>query len=159
MKDLIVYYSFEGNTKKAAEQIAKAMDADILELETIKQLPKNNAKFFVGGAMAAFEINAKLKNLGKNLNEYNRIIIGTPIWAGKCAPAINTFLKKCGYPEKIHAVFTLSGGGDNEKCLQQINKKLTNLKCTVALADENNPKSKENEVKINRFVESLNECI
>ena len=38
MKKLIIFYSFEGNTKLIAENIAKAIDADILELKPEKEV-------------------------------------------------------------------------------------------------------------------------
>lgn len=49
MKDLVVYYSLEGNTKQAAEMIAQKLDTDILQIETDNKIPKSNLKFFIGG--------------------------------------------------------------------------------------------------------------
>ena len=50
MKRLVVYYSLSGNTKEAAEKIAKGLDADLLQLETVKAMPKSfAAQIVVGG--------------------------------------------------------------------------------------------------------------
>ena len=41
MKKLVIFYSFEGNTKYIAENIAEAVDADILELKPVKDIKSN----------------------------------------------------------------------------------------------------------------------
>mgnify|MGYP001183204377 CR=1 FL=1 len=155
MKDLVVYYSFEGNTRQAAEIIAERLHADILQLDTVKELPKNKMKYFIGGMQAALGVCAKLKPIAIDPEQYDRIILGTPVWAGKAAPAINTFLKSYNVKNKITALFTLSGGGDNERCVRYLEKKLVNLRTTVALADRNYPCASENDRKLNAFMEEL----
>lgn len=45
--------------------------------------------------------------------------------------------KKYGIADKIDAVFTFSGGGDNDRCMAQLSKTLKNIKNEVALADRN----------------------
>lgn len=44
MKNLVVFYSLEGNTKFIASQIAKKVNADILELKTKKEYPNKGFK-------------------------------------------------------------------------------------------------------------------
>jgi len=155
MKDLVVYYSLEGNTREAAEIIAGRLHADILRLNTVKEIPRNKMKYVIGGMQAVFGVCAKVKPIALNPEQYDRIILGTPVWAGKPAPAINTFLKSCNVKDKITALFTLSAGGDNERCVRNLRKKLNNLKTTVALADRNLPHASENHRKLDEFVEEL----
>lgn len=155
MKDLVVYYSLEGNTRQAAERIAERLHADILQLQTVKEILKSKMKFFIGGMQATFGVCAKLKPLALNPEQYDRIILGTPVWAGKATPAVNAFLKKFNVKNKVTALFTLSGGGDNDKCVRYLKKKLAHLRTTVALADRNHPDASENERKLNGFVEEL----
>ena len=75
-----------------------------------------------------------------------------PVWAGMPASPVNTFIKSYGVADKIDAVFTFSGGGDNDRCLLQLSKSLKNLKNQVALADRNSDKAKDNEEKLDKFV-------
>ncbi len=96
MKSLIVFYSLEGHTKSIADIIQKELNCDLLELKPEKEIPKTGIrKFFWGGGKSAiFNEKPTLKNQIPNLNGYDAIFIGTPIWAGKYTPAINTFISQ-----------------------------------------------------------------
>ncbi len=160
MKIIVVYYSLDGNTKIAAEQIAGELKADILRLDTVKKISAGvPGKFAVGGMQAVFGICPKLEAITIPVDQYDRIIIGTPVWAGKCAPAISSFLKYCringNLQEKVQDVFTCSGGGDNKNCIAGLAKKLPNLKNNLALADRNNQFASANEQKLKTFIEEI----
>lgn len=156
MKRVIVYYSLTNNTKEAAEHLAGKLDADLYQIETLKPMPKGKGmQMMLGGMKATFGMHPAIKGVPDELTEYAEIVLGTPIWAGKNAPAVNTLLKSKEVREKITAVFTFSGGGDNDKCMAGLQKKLPNLKHTVALADRNNKLASENERKLDTFAEEL----
>ena len=156
MNRVVIYYSLTGNTKDAAETIKTQLDADIIELKTVKKLSQNNfRKFMIGGMRATFGMCAKLEKIEIDLSKYDEIILGTPIWAGKCVPAINTLLRDKKIADKVFAVFTVSGGGDNDKCIANLKKRLPNMKHTIALADCNNELSKKNQTNISKFVEEI----
>lgn len=153
---VVLYYSLTDNTKEAAETIAGRLNADIFRIETAKPLPQSMAKqMFFGGMQATFGMKPKLKALPTNLSSYDEIIVGTPIWASKNAPAINTLLASGKVREKVTAVFTFSGGGDNDKCMAKLSGKLPNLKAQVALADRKNPLAKENEARLEAFLKEI----
>lgn len=156
MNRVVIYYSLTGNTKDAAETIKTQLDADIIELKTVKKLSQNNfKKFMIGGMRATFGMCAKLEKIEINLSKYDEIILGTPIWAGKCVPAINTLLRDKKIADEVFAIFTVSGGGDNDKCIANLKKRLPNMKHTIALADCNNELSKKNQTSISKFVEEI----
>ena len=72
MKNLVVFYSLEGNTKFIASQIAKKVNADILELKTKKEYPnKGFKKYFWGGRSVLFNQKPELIEYDKNINEYD----------------------------------------------------------------------------------------
>lgn len=93
MKNLIVYYSHDGNTRYIEKLIAERIDADVLELKPKKEFPKEGfKKYFWGGKSAVFNEKPVLLNTLPVLDEYDTIIIGTPIWASTYAPPVNTFI-------------------------------------------------------------------
>ena len=158
MKTLVAYYSLSGNVKEAAEIIAKELDADLLRLEPVKDIPTKGFKMFMqGGGMATFALGTRLKDYSSyDLESYDRIILGTPVWAGKSTPAVNEFIRKCGCKEKIYGVFTSAGSGNNDKCLDILDKKLDNLKFAASLADKQNAEMAQyNEEVLNEFIGNL----
>lgn len=157
MKRAVVYYSLSGNTKEAAEYIAKEIGADIFEIDLVKAMPDSfGQQIMYGGMLVTFGVKAKIKNVPEHIDVYDEIIIGAPIWAGKVAAPINTLLSKYGIADKVAAVFTLSGGGDNDKCIARLSKQLKNMKTSVALADKSNELSAKNEEKLKQFVKEIN---
>ena len=156
MKMAIIYYSLTDNTRNAAESLAKLLDIDLYRIETIKPMPSDKAKqMLIGGMQATFGICPEIKGVPENIALYDEIIIGTPIWAGKNAPAVNTLLRHKETKEKVTAVFTFSGGGDNDKCIERLTKMLPQLKHTAALADRNNETACHNEDKLCAFAEEI----
>ena len=156
MKRLVVYYSLSGNTKEAAEKIASAVNGDLLRLETVKDMPRNFvAQIIVGGGQVMMKYVPKLKPYDKDIISYDEIILGSPIWNSKGVPAINAFLEDKDAAKKVTALFFLSGGGEIKKGLEALTKKLPNLVNTVSLLDIKHKDSKDNDIKIQQFVEKI----
>ena len=153
MSKAVVYYSLSGNTKEAAVEIARKLGAKIFEIEPLKPLPQNTVRqMIVGGMQSTFGRKPQIKGVPDNIDYYDEIILGTPIWAGMPAAPVNTFIKKYGIADKIDAVFTFSGGGDNDRCMAQLSKTLKNIKNQVALADRNSEMAKNNHDKLEKFI-------
>ena len=163
MKTIIVYYSLDGNTAKAAQELAKAIGADLCRIEPVKPIVSAGKPTFrtimTGGAQVTFGICPELKEFSTDLSQYERIVLGTPVWAGKCASFVRTFAKKYAkrhhLSDKVTAVFTLSGSGDNTGCLADLKKLLPQIGANVSLVDRSHSLSEENEKKLNEFAGEL----
>lgn len=156
MKRLVVYYSLSGNTKEAAEDIAKALDADLVRLDTVKPMPKSYAaQILVGGGQVAMNKIPKIKKIDTDINAYDEIILGTPVWNSKGVPAVNAFLKDSNAANKVKSVFIFSAGGDIKKCTDALVTQLPNLKYTVSLLDKKHVDSVNNKSKIEGFVADI----
>lgn len=156
MKRAVVYYSLAGNTQAAATAIAEALEADIFPIEPIKALPKSRfLAMMTGGMQATFGLCPPIREMSLSIADYDQILLGTPVWAGKCAAPVKSFFQTYGWDkldEKLTAVFTCSGGGDNESCIRQLKKRMHHIRSTVALADENNPACADNEARLRSFI-------
>ncbi len=112
MKALVIYYSFDGNTRLVSRLIAEAAGADVLELRTEDQPPsKGFSKYFWGGRQVFMKARPVLLPLDKDPAAYDLLFIGAPVWAFAPAPAMSSFLEKSGLRGKKIAVFCCSGGG------------------------------------------------
>lgn len=121
MATLVVYFSFEGNTKLIAETIAETVGADLAELKTSKEYPKQGfQKFFWGGRSVLFGEKPELTNSPIDLSRYDTIMIGTPVWVGSFVPPLKTFLSKYRITGKRIALFACHGGGGAKKCMANI---------------------------------------
>ena len=158
MKRLVVYYSLSGNTEEAAKKIAGKLGADLLKLETKKRMPKGfAAQILVGGGQVMMNHIPELMPYSTNIEDYDEIVLGSPIWNGKGVPAVNAFLKDEKAAKKVTALFFLSAGGDTKKGLEAITKKLPNLETTVSLLDKKQEGSRSNDAKIEEFVSLVSE--
>ena len=156
MKRLVIYYSLSGNTEEAAKQIAGRLGAELLKLETVKPMPKRfAAQILVGGGQVLMNHIPALKPLGKDLGAYDEIILGSPIWNSKGVPAVNAFLQDEAAAAKVTSLFFLSGGGETQKGLAAITKKLPNLKHTVSLLDKKHKDSRDNAAKLEQFAAEI----
>ena len=94
MKDLVVYFSLEGNTEYAANKIKEKTGADLLRLVPKKAYhDKGFAKFFWGGKSAVMAEKPEIEEIGIDLAPYDRIIFGFPVWASNYTPPLRTFIE------------------------------------------------------------------
>lgn len=114
-KALVIYYSFEGNTRSIAEAIAGELGADILELKPVKELrSKGFGKYIWGGRQVVTGKMPELMPLDKDAGDYGTIFIGSPVWAYTFAPALRTFFKQCPLKGKRVGIFLCHGGGPKD---------------------------------------------
>lgn len=150
-KIIVVYYSFEGNTKSIAEFLAKDLSADILEVKPNKEIKsKGFGKYFWGGRQVIMGKKPELKPLSKNLDEYDIILVGTPIWAGTYAPPIKTLLEENYIEGKKVAYFYSHQGGPGkavDKAKSVIQKKNTFIGYKDFLSPKENIESSSKEAK------------
>ena len=158
MKSIIVYYSLEGNTEYAAEKIAEITGADKLKLVPKKVYPsKGFKKFLFGGKSAVMAETPELEPYEFNGDEYDRVIIGFPVWASTITPPIRTFIKEHDITKKKIAVFACQSGNGAEKAFGKLKEALgvDSFEQEMVLIDPKNRPSKTNEEKIKQFCGKL----
>ena len=125
MSTLVVFFSFDGNTKFIAETIADTINADVVELKTSKKYPTEGfQKYFWGGKSVIFGEKPQLINDRIDWNRYETILIGTPVWAGSYAPPVKSFINQYHIQGKQVALFASHGGGGAEKCFAKLKEAL-----------------------------------
>ena len=153
MKTAIVFYSQSGNVRWVAQQMAEILKADLIELECVKQYPdKGFKKFYWGGKSAVMQETPKLQPYVFNGEEYDRIILGSPVWASNIAPPLRTFIKdnQEALIEKKTAAFVCMAGSGGQKALNKL-EKLVTLCAQLVLIDPLERPSRDNDALIRDF--------
>ncbi|MBE5959120.1 MAG: hypothetical protein E7254_09715 [Lachnospiraceae bacterium] len=126
MKTLCLYYTRTNTTKEVIEAIAQTIGADVAEYTDGKN--RNGFLGYVGACFAT--INNTISNVSIkgdiNLKEYDRVIIGMPIWAeGPCAIG-RALIKKYGNEMPSEVYYVVTHMGDKNDYMAKI-KKMDNL--------------------------------
>ena len=129
MKTLIIYYSAQGHTKSIAEEVAKNLQADLFEITPKDIYTEDDLNWMDDNARCTREHDSpELRDIelsstsAPNWTEYDRIIIGYPIWWGISAWPVNSFIKLQDFTNKTVIPFCTShssGLGNSDKELQK----------------------------------------
>lgn len=128
----VIYYSLEGNTDYIARQISEKTGAELIRLVPKKEYPTGKvSKYIWGGKSATFGEMPPLDNSPIDLNKYDTIILGCPLWAGKITPPMNTFLNTYEIKDKNIAIYMCCLGGNTDKVIGLMEEKLASNKMLV----------------------------
>ena len=108
---LLVYFSYTGHTKYIAEIIKQNINCDAIRLEPV--IPYSNDYNKVVNDEQNQESSDKIpeiKDINIDLDLYDTIIIGTPVWWYRSAPVIRAFLKKYDLSNKIIIPYATNAG-------------------------------------------------
>jgi flavodoxin len=123
MKTLIAYYSRTGNTRKAAEALARHMDADIVEIPCDKY--DGGAKGLINAGHDSVHAEApEIGDLPADPAAYDRVILGGPVWVWDAAPPLRSVIREVELAGKPVAVFVTYGGGPHGRPLRQLEDEL-----------------------------------
>lgn len=126
---LVVYFSAQSHTKAVAEKVASNLEADIFEIVpediyTSADLDWNDSNSRVSKEHNDESLrNVKLKDTKvENWEEYDRILIGYPIWWGIAAWPVDAFVKANNFSGKTVIPFctsSSSGIGQSGELLKE----------------------------------------
>ena len=114
---LVVYYSWSGNTRQAAQYIAEHTGAHTMEIVPVKPYSKDyNECVEQAKKEVQTEATPEIKTPTVDLNKYDVVFIGTPNWWSSIAPPVRTFLEKNNFAGKKVALFVTHGSGGMARC-------------------------------------------
>ena len=115
MKKLVAYFSASGVTRKVAADLAKAKDADLYEIEPVEKYTRADLEWHDKNSRSTIEMKNKSfrpemvkKELDVDL--YDTIYVGFPIWWYTAPTIVNTFLEAYPFKNKKIVLFATSGG-------------------------------------------------
>lgn len=111
MNKLIVYFSYTNNTRTIANKIKEKLNCDILEIKTV--IPySEDYQSVVDDEQNSEASNhlPEIQDINIDLDKYDEIILGTPVWWYRPVPAIRTFLNQNDLSGKTIKPFATNAG-------------------------------------------------
>jgi flavodoxin len=115
MKKLVAYFSASGTTKNAAIRLAKAVGADLFEIRPAVPYTSADLDWTNQKSRSSIEMNdpgsrPEIAERVANMDAYDTVFIGFPIWWYVAPTIINTFVESYDFSGKALIPFATSGG-------------------------------------------------
>ena len=157
-KTLVAYFSASGVTKKMAENLAEAADADLFEIKPETPYTKADLDWTKKTSRSTIEMNdpasrpAIAEKLG-NMDAYDTVFVGFPIWWYVAPKIINTFLESYDLSGKTIIPFATSGSSGMGKTVEKLRPSCSD---TTTWKDGKLLKSSADKKTLTAWIESLN---
>lgn len=124
-KRLVACFSASGVTAKVAENLADAIGADIFEIQPEIPYTKADLNWMDKKSRSTMEMSDPTSRPGiavkrDNMDEYDTIFVGFPIWWYIAPTIINTFLESYNLKGKTIIPFATSGGSGMGKTNEKL---------------------------------------
>lgn len=132
-RKLVAYFSASGTTAKVAETLAEAIGADIYEIEPAVPYSKADLDWTNQKSRSSIEMSDPASRpaiAGKrdNMDDYDTVFVGFPIWWYVAPHIINTFLESYDLTGKTIIPFATSGGSGMGKTNEKLQPSCQNSK-------------------------------
>jgi len=124
-KKLVAYFSASGVTAKVADMLADAVGADIYEIRPEVPYTKADLNWMDKKSRSTIEMNDKsirpaIADKDAQIDQYDTIFLGFPIWWYVAPTIINTFLESHDFAGKKIILFATSGSSGFGKTVEEL---------------------------------------
>ena len=124
-KTLVAYFSASGVTEKVAKELAEVAGADLHEIKPAQRYTDADLDWHDKNSRSSVEMADKTSRPAitdklANMDEYQTIYVGFPIWWYTCPTIINTFLESYDFKGKTVIPFATSGGSTIDKACKDL---------------------------------------
>lgn len=113
---LVVYFSATGTTKPLAEYAADILNADIYEIVPAVPYSEADLAYYTNGRADREQNDSSarppISGNVKNMEQYDTVLLGYPLWHGQAPRVISTFLESYDFSEKTVLPFCTSHSSD-----------------------------------------------
>jgi flavodoxin len=119
-KILVAYFSCSGTTARAAKELARAAGADLFEIRPETPYAKADLNWMDMKSRSSREMNdpesrPAVSGRVENMEQYDAVFVGFPIWWYTVPTIVNTFLESYDLSGKTVIPFATSGGSDLDR--------------------------------------------
>ena len=131
-KVVVTYFSASGVTAKTANKLAKEVDGDVFEIEPKEKYTSADLNWMDKKSRSSVEMNdpASRPEIAKqveNMDMYDTVLVGFPIWWYVEPKIIDTFLDSYDFSGKTVIPFATSGGSGIENVEKNLQKEYPNI--------------------------------
>ena len=124
-KVLVAYFSASGVTKGVAQQLAEVTGGTLHEIKPAQPYTDADLDWHNKQSRSSVEMQDKssrpaITDKLKNMQDYDIIYIGFPIWWYTCPTIINTFMEAYDFKGKTVIPFATSGGSSIKKACEDL---------------------------------------
>lgn len=123
MKSLIIYYSLSKNTKLVAYTLSEILHIDEIEIKDLEER-SGFKNMLISSWQAMRERKTNIDPMRVDINDYDLIYFGTPVWASKPAPAIITIIDRCDLRGKDVIPFATMSSSGGESTIKRMSDKI-----------------------------------
>ena len=128
MNSIVLFYSFTGRTHYEAKRLAEATHAELYEVREQRRRSLASAYLF-GAHQARKRSFIVIEPLAVSLEEYDRIILMSPVWGGCPAPAFNAMVRELPAGKEVEIRLTSDSGAARD--LEALKKRVEQMGVTV----------------------------
>ena len=131
-KVLVAYFSASGVTKGVAQQLAEVTGGTLHEIKPKKPYTDADLDWRNKQSRSSVEMQDKLSRPAitdklTNLQDYDVVYVGFPIWWYTCPTIINTFMEAYDFNGKTVIPFATSGGSSIKKACEDLKATYPNV--------------------------------
>ena len=120
-KVLVAYFSYSGNTRKLAETVHNKVGGDMFEITTVKPYAaKYDDCVEYAKKEKADKGRPELKSKVANMQQYDVIFLGFPVWWYTLPMPVYSFLESNDLAGKTIVPFMTHGGGGEYNCFKDV---------------------------------------
>ena len=155
-KTLVAFFSAGGVTRQVAQKLAAAAQADLYEIKPAVPYTQADLNWRDKSSRSSVEmqnlaIRPQLADTDAKIEQYDRILLGYPIWWYMAPTIINTFLESYDFSGKSIILFATSGGSGFGKSIEELSPSCPNAVIREGRMLNGNPSEQE----LRQWVESL----
>ena len=125
-KVLVAYFSASGMTESVAKQLAEVTGGDLHKIQPEQPYTDADLDWRDKQSRSSVEMKDKnsrpaITNKLANMQDYDVVYVGFPIWWYTCPTIINTFMEAYDFKGKTVIPFATSGGSSIKKACEDLN--------------------------------------
>lgn len=112
---LVAYFSATNTTEAVAEQLAAGLNADLYEIVPEEPYTDADLDYHDDNSRTTIEMNdpearPEISGSVENMEQYDIVLLGYPIWWGEAPRILSTFMERYDFSGKTIVPFCTSGG-------------------------------------------------